>query len=155
MKARPTHWLQRTASAVLLARDVFGTRSPLPFILSLTVATFAGCSRAPHFKFSDQARITFTNRDPTARERLVLGPSSRATFIRTVSQPESDVDPKWLQLSEPMGLFEAGEAKFEYHFGMVVYRDGRRVHIWQSDFSRRLGNALLNTNGRWRDMLEK
>ena len=130
-------------------------RSPLLIIMTLAVVTFAGCSRAPHFEFADQTQITFTNRNPMVREGLVLGPSSRGSFVQTVSQPESDFDPKWLQLSAPMGVFQAGDTKFEYHLGLVVYRVGSSVHIWQSDFSHQLGDALLKTNSSWREMLEK
>jgi len=89
------------------------------------------------------------------RGGLVLGPSSRASFVQTVSQPESDFDPKWLQLSAPMGVFQAGDTKFEYHLGLVVYRVGSSVHIWQSDFSRQVGDALLKTNTSWKEMLER
>jgi len=130
-------------------------RSLLTLILSLAVVTFAGCSRAPHFEFSDRTLITFTNRNPTVRDGLVLGPSSRTTFVQTISQPESDFDPKWLQLSAPMGVFQADDTKFEYHLGLVVYRVGSRVHIWQSDFSRQLGDVLLKTNSSWKEMLER
>jgi hypothetical protein len=114
-----------------------------------------GCGRAPHFEFTDQTSITFTNRNPMQREGLVLGASSRASFIRTVTQPESGFDPKLLQLSAPMGVFYAGDTKFEYHLGLVVYRAGGKAHIWQSDFSRQLGNALLTTNASWKEILEK
>jgi hypothetical protein len=130
-------------------------RSPLTLVLTLAVATVAGCSRAPHFEFPDETQITFTNRNPMVREGLVLGPSSRARFVQTVSQPESDFDPKLLQLSAPMGAFQAGDAKFEYHLGLVAYRVGSRVHIWQSDFSRQLGDALLNRDRSWKEMLER
>ncbi len=141
--------------AELESLGVFTMRSPLPFILTLVVATFAGCSRAPHFEFPDQAQITFTNRNPMVREGLVLGPSSRASFAQTVSQPESDFDPKWLQLSAPMGVFQSGDTRFEYHLGLLVYRVGGKAHIWQSDFTHQLGDALLKTNASWREMLEK
>jgi hypothetical protein len=130
-------------------------RSLLPLILTLAVATFAGCGRAPHFEFTHQTQITFTNRNPMVREGLLLGPSSRASFLQTVSQPESDFDPKWLQLSAPMGVFRAGDTQFEYHLGLVVYRVGNRAHIWQSDFSHQLGDALLKTNSNWKEMLER
>jgi hypothetical protein len=130
-------------------------RPLLPALFALVGIVLVGCSRAPHFEFTAQSSITFTNRNPMQREGLVLGSSSRASFIQTVTQPESDFDPKWLQLSAPMGVFQSGDTKFEYHLGLVVYRVGSRVHIWQSDFSHQLGDALLKTNASWREMLEK
>jgi len=126
-----------------------------PLILTLTVAIFAGCERAPHFKFADQMQITFTNRYLNAGEGLILGPISRASFVQTVSQPESDFDPEWLVKSASIGVFQAGDMKFEYHVGLVVHRGRSRVHIWKSDFSRRLEDAFSKTNSAWKEMLER
>ena len=139
----------------LLRLGVVTKRQLLPVFLGFIGIILTGCSRAPHFEFTDTTSITFTNRDPMQREGLNLGARSRVSFIQTVTQPESDFDPKWLELSAPMGVFQTGNTQFEYHLGLVVYRDGRRVHIWQSDFSHQLGDALLKTNACWREMLEK
>lgn len=130
-------------------------RPILQIILMLTILAFVSCSRAPQFDFSDQSTVTFINRNPMHREELILGASARASFIQTVRQPESDFDSKLLQLSAPMGIFKAGDIQFEYHLGLLVYRDGNKVHIWQSDFTHQLGEMLLKTNASWREMLKK
>jgi hypothetical protein len=130
-------------------------RSLLPPILALAVAIFAGCEREPYFRFADQVQIAFTNRYLNVGEGLVLGPSSRASFVQTISQPESDFAPSWLEKSALMGVFQAGDTQFEYHLDLVVHRGRSRIHIWKSDFSRQLEDALVRTNSTWKEMLER
>jgi len=122
----------------------------LPAVLFVT-----GCNRSPKFIFTDQTTITFTNLNPTQKSWVTLGPAARTHFIQTVQHAESEFDPKLLELSTPMGRFGAGNAVFEYHLGLVVYRTGRQVHIWQNDFSHDLGDALLKQDDAWKKMLER
>jgi hypothetical protein len=114
-----------------------------------------GCSRKPQFKFSDQTTISFTQRSSSQPVTVTLGPSSRSRFIETVQQQESDFDPKMLQLSLPMGSFQAGDVTFEYHLGLIVYRVGSSVHIWKNQFSHDLGEALLKRDDTWKQMLQR
>lgn len=61
----------------------------------------------------------------------------------------------FLELSYPMGVFSAGHHRFEYHLGLLVYREGKRLHIWESEFTRQLGQELMKTNANWKQMLER
>jgi hypothetical protein len=124
-------------------------------VVALGVALLTGCHRPPQFTFSDQTSITFTNTNPAHRDGVVLGGTSRTRFIDTVQRPESSFDPKFLDLSVPMGLFRAADTRFEYHLGLLVYRAGSRAHIWQNEFTRQLGEELRTTNGSWKQMLGK
>ena len=126
----------------------------VPVILCLLgILLASGCSRTPQFQFSDKTSVVFTY--PYSGQSVTLGPSSRSRFIDTVRQRESYSNPKMLQASLPMGSFRAGDVYFEYHIYLIVYRDGRSVHIWAGQFSHDLGDALLKRDDTWRQMLEK
>jgi len=89
------------------------------------------------------------------RRAVTLGSMSRGRLIDTIRQPEADFDPELLKLSEPMGLFRIDDTQLEYHLGLVVYRAGSAVHVWENEFTRGLGKMLLETNGAWVEMLEQ
>src|SRR5438552_14591244 len=128
----------------------------LPVIIGLVGVLLAfGCGHSPQFTFTDQTSVTFTYRTSGQPVTVTLGASSRSRFIETVQQRESDFDPKMLMTSLPMGSFRAGDVEFEYHLGLIVYRAGDSVHIWRSEFSHNIGDALLKHDDTWKQVLER